>query len=268
MEQVLPGSEEALKAKARMEEEARQIHLKKKQNEELGELCKLFSNMDPGVIEAVYETCEHSRTAALASLLDMVGSEGGGLDQSLRGEVERLAEQIHYKRAIVTNHIRCPITGEVMEDPVFASDGYSYERKSIQKWMNEHSTSPSTGEALPSKDLIANHQLRSQIQSWLEQEEDAKDGEGVLPAVAFTPTAAAGNANGAVVLEALEYGGTGNGKVGVFQNEDDNEAGAGPGDNSGGFVAKMVQALGESFTASPTNGAATNGAMNGAKTSK
>jgi len=27
------------------------------------------------------------------------------------------------------------------------------------------------------------------------------------------------------VLEALEYGGTGNGKVGVFQNEDDNEAG-------------------------------------------
>src|ERR1700722_10475272 len=29
----------------------------------------------------------------------------------------------------------CPITGEVMEDPVIAADGHSYERAAIEKWF-------------------------------------------------------------------------------------------------------------------------------------
>ena len=39
---------------------------------------------------------------------------------------------------------RCPITGEVFEDPVVTSDGHSYESTSISQWFLRRQTSPLT----------------------------------------------------------------------------------------------------------------------------
>jgi hypothetical protein len=36
----------------------------------------------------------------------------------------------------------CPITHELMTDPVIDPDGNSYERSAIENWLKEHSTSP------------------------------------------------------------------------------------------------------------------------------
>lgn len=36
----------------------------------------------------------------------------------------------------------CPITRELMTDPVVDPDGNSYERSAIENWLQEHSTSP------------------------------------------------------------------------------------------------------------------------------
>jgi len=57
----------------------------------------------------------------------------------------------------------CPITQELMEDPVVAADGHSYERKAIEGWFSSHNTSPLTNLPLKNKDLIPNHNLRSSI---------------------------------------------------------------------------------------------------------
>ena len=54
----------------------------------------------------------------------------------------------------------CPITGEIMKDPVMALDGHTYEREAISTWFQEHQTSPLTGSHLESKTLITNHTLR------------------------------------------------------------------------------------------------------------
>merc|ERR1711964_138049 len=56
----------------------------------------------------------------------------------------------------------CPITHEVMRDPVVASDGQTYEREAIESWFKEgNMTSPSTNETLPHQNLIPNYSLKN-----------------------------------------------------------------------------------------------------------
>ena len=62
----------------------------------------------------------------------------------------------------------CPITTEVMTDPVVAADGHAYERSAIQRWLVAKSTSPMTGETLVHSLLVPTHNLRRQIRVWQE----------------------------------------------------------------------------------------------------
>lgn len=48
----------------------------------------------------------------------------------------------------------CPITLEVMKEPVVAADGYSYEKNAIKKWLKKNTTSPVTGASLITKNLV------------------------------------------------------------------------------------------------------------------
>ena len=42
----------------------------------------------------------------------------------------------------ISKHLICPITQELMVDPVLAEDGRTYERKELIKWLATNSTSP------------------------------------------------------------------------------------------------------------------------------
>ena len=64
----------------------------------------------------------------------------------------------------------CPIGYDVMVDPVTAGDGMTYERASIETWLQENDTSPSTGAELPHTTLVPNQVLKSIIRDWEEQE--------------------------------------------------------------------------------------------------
>lgn len=58
----------------------------------------------------------------------------------------------------------CPILHELMEDPVVAADGHTYERKAIEKWIYEgNPTSPMTNDILDNKILLPNINLRCLI---------------------------------------------------------------------------------------------------------
>ncbi|TNV76976.1 hypothetical protein FGO68_gene15513 [Halteria grandinella] len=61
----------------------------------------------------------------------------------------------------------CPISQEIMKDPVMTADGHSYEKKNIEKWLTNNNKSPLTGEVLTNKALIPNHSLRSTIKDFL-----------------------------------------------------------------------------------------------------
>jgi predicted GTPase len=59
----------------------------------------------------------------------------------------------------------CPITLDIMKDPVVASDGFTYERDEIARWIAAVGTSPMTRESL-SCDLHPNQSLKTLIADW------------------------------------------------------------------------------------------------------
>ncbi len=66
--------------------------------------------------------------------------------------------------SFVLDSFQCPLTMEVMRDPVITVDGQTYERTEIEKWFAlGNRTSPLTGEALPSTNLFPNIALRKVI---------------------------------------------------------------------------------------------------------
>jgi uncharacterized protein YegL len=59
---------------------------------------------------------------------------------------------------------KCPITLEIMEDPVICSDGHTYERKAITRWLSTNNNSPRTGLPIDRHTLTPNIALRNLIQ--------------------------------------------------------------------------------------------------------
>ena len=56
----------------------------------------------------------------------------------------------------------CPITSEMMSDPVSTSDGFTYEREAILEWLRSgNTTSPLSGAVLERNDLVPNHGAHS-----------------------------------------------------------------------------------------------------------
>lgn len=61
----------------------------------------------------------------------------------------------------------CPITQEIMRDPVVDRDGNSYEREAIMTWLERESHSPITRNRMSASDLVPNRSLRSSIEDYL-----------------------------------------------------------------------------------------------------
>lgn len=61
----------------------------------------------------------------------------------------------------------CPISLDLMRDPVIISTGQTYDRSSISRWMEEgHCTCPKTGQVLVHTKLVPNRALRNLIMQW------------------------------------------------------------------------------------------------------
>jgi len=65
---------------------------------------------------------------------------------------------------VVPDEFLCPITREIMTDPVIASDGFSYERSAISGWIESGKiTSPMTNSPLSNPTLTPNRSLKNAI---------------------------------------------------------------------------------------------------------
>lgn len=68
----------------------------------------------------------------------------------------------------VPSSFKCPITHDVMRDPVVTQDGHVYERDAIQEWFRRgHRSSPVTGMMLPNLALIPEVPLRRAIEEYM-----------------------------------------------------------------------------------------------------
>lgn len=68
------------------------------------------------------------------------------------------------------DEFKCPIGLDLMQDPVIAADGHSYEREKINQWFINSQRSPVTGTYLRDLNVFPNIGLRNQINSWLTQQ--------------------------------------------------------------------------------------------------
>ena len=65
----------------------------------------------------------------------------------------------------VPDDFYCPITGDLMKDPVSEPDGHTYERDAIEKWIMDKGTSPMTRKNIGTSDLKPNLTLKKSIES-------------------------------------------------------------------------------------------------------
>ena len=68
------------------------------------------------------------------------------------------------------DEFKCPIGLDLMQDPVIAADGHSYEREKINQWFINSQRSPVTGTYLRDLNVFPNIGLRNQINGWLTQQ--------------------------------------------------------------------------------------------------
>ncbi|XP_023735506.1 U-box domain-containing protein 21 [Lactuca sativa] len=78
-----------------------------------------------------------------------------------------LSKQNSQLELTIPTHFRCPISLDLMKDPVTLSTGITYDRQSIEKWIQDgNQTCPVTNQILTSFDQIPNHMIRRMIQDW------------------------------------------------------------------------------------------------------
>ncbi|PSS34450.1 U-box domain-containing protein [Actinidia chinensis var. chinensis] len=70
----------------------------------------------------------------------------------------------------VPDEFRCPISLDLIRDPVIVASGQTYDRNSIAQWINSgHHTCPKTGQRLIHMALIPNYALKSLIHQWCQE---------------------------------------------------------------------------------------------------
>ncbi|KAK4435976.1 U-box domain-containing protein 14 [Sesamum alatum] len=117
-----------------------------------------------GVPEGVSEEYFETMSYLLRKLKDCVMMDNPDVDAS---EVDK--SSIKHGSPIIPDDFRCPISLELMKDPVIVSTGQTYERSCIQKWLDAgHKTCPKTQQTLLHTALTPNYVLKSLIALWCE----------------------------------------------------------------------------------------------------
>ncbi|KAL1542423.1 U-box domain-containing protein 14 [Salvia divinorum] len=152
---------------------------------------------DPAVFKRLSEKL-HLRTTAdikreLLAIHDMVISCGGVPEGASEEYIETMSfllkkikecisadnpdvdaadtdkSSMKHRSPIIPDDFRCPISLELMQDPVIVSTGQTYERLCIQKWLDAgHKTCPKTQQMLVHTALTPNYVLKSLIALWCE----------------------------------------------------------------------------------------------------
>ncbi|CAK9323649.1 unnamed protein product [Citrullus colocynthis] len=72
-----------------------------------------------------------------------------------------------FENLICPEEFRCPLSRELMRDPVIVSTGETYDRPFIQKWLKSgNRTCPRTQQVLSHTNLTPNHLIRQMIAQW------------------------------------------------------------------------------------------------------
>uniref|UniRef100_A0A7N0UH97 RING-type E3 ubiquitin transferase n=1 Tax=Kalanchoe fedtschenkoi TaxID=63787 RepID=A0A7N0UH97_KALFE len=78
-----------------------------------------------------------------------------------------MSVRVRPESASVPDEFKCPLSTEIMKDPVVVSTGQTYDRASIQNWLKAgHRTCPRTQQVLSHAFLTPNLMVRDLIEKW------------------------------------------------------------------------------------------------------
>ncbi|CAN6274559.1 unnamed protein product [Urochloa humidicola] len=114
-------------------------------------------------------------TSELIEGLEIVGTpdspKPANVDSQSTDETKSSSEEVKKPDSVtIPEDFRCPISLELMRDPVIVSTGQTYERTFIQRWIDcGNRTCPKTQQKLQNLTLTPNYVLRSLIMQWCEE---------------------------------------------------------------------------------------------------
>ena len=68
----------------------------------------------------------------------------------------------------VRDEFLCPITYELLREPVVALDGHTYEKSAIEKWLKSNHISPRSGEIMEDS-IVPNTNLKKLIHDMINE---------------------------------------------------------------------------------------------------
>ena len=115
-----------------------------------------------------------AKAAAINAANAQAESAARALERLEHGTAARDAEIVALKEVIrarggAPDDLQCPISQELMRDPVVAADGRTYERAQIAAWIGRgHNTSPMTNERLAHTHLCSNDIARERVRQFID----------------------------------------------------------------------------------------------------
>jgi hypothetical protein len=132
-------------------------------------------------LEYLFEKCRESKDTAMAKIdgvsksdlwnrkFNPISSEISISQPSVAtARAAMFSQSISSPLTHIPQPFICPLSAELITDPVTASDGMTYERKAIESWLTANEVSPITKLVLKDKILVPNAQLAISIGTWLE----------------------------------------------------------------------------------------------------
>ena len=80
----------------------------------------------------------------------------------------------------IMSTITCPITQEIMIEPVQGSDGKTYEKEAIIRWLQHHGTSPETRQAMQISSLKENYAIKYLIDQYNKNKSSISDSDQTI----------------------------------------------------------------------------------------
>ena len=193
--------ERAERAEQKLQEKERELQQEKRKLKKLQqEKMKLEEELKKELDDAKAEVARLRGTGISGLSVEELQQLKSRQEEGVRRvqlEVDRREAQ---SAVALTGEYNCPLTLDLMEDPVVASDGHTYERVAIEKVIEQaragghQAKSPNTNLPLEHTSLTPNHNLRSRILKEVDEEvrrkraRDGSEGRGESARKAHRPS--------------------------------------------------------------------------------